>query len=510
MQAEIGCVYLVGAGCGPADWITLRGARLLQTCTAVVYDDLIAPELLDLVPPQAQKIYMGKRLGRHSTPQEEISAALVSLAQEGNTVVRLKGGDPFVFGRGGEEIQALQRTGIPFQVVPGISSAIAIPGQAGIPVTHRGISRSFHVITAHTAEGLSRLERFAGLEGTLVILMGLSQLPEIVDSLIAAGQSPSTPAAVVSGGCAPHPISVRAPLQELPMSAKQAGVLPPAVIVVGETAALDLSSPLSRPLEGARVALTGTPVMQNRLREPLTDLGARPFSLMTSQLEELPVSFDWSRLAKSPGWVVLTSQNGVERFFHALYQAQIDLRTLARCFFAVIGPATGEALRRHGFSPDLCPEIHTTQGLADALWNAAFPGQPMRLFRSRLGSQALTRQLAQRFLVEDIPLYDLRPDPTDPVPLQARLDDADYLIFSSASGVDFFLDTGVTLPPQLTCVCIGPVTARALAARSRSPFLTAPNVSSKSILQTLTEHWQTHANSPAMYRRPFGWRNPCG
>ena len=177
---------------------------------------------------------------------------------------------------------------------------------------------------------------------------------------------------------------------------------------------------------------------------------------------------------------------------------------------STVDTATGEALRRHGFSPDLCPEIHTTQGLADALWNAAFPGQPMRLFRSRLGSQALTRQLAQRFLVEDVPLYSLRPAPTDPVPLQARLDNADYLIFSSASGVDFFLDTGVTLPPQLTCVCIGPVTARALAARSSAPFLTAPNVSSKSILQTLTEHWQTHANSPAMYRRPFGWRNPCG
>ena len=510
MTQPPGRVYLVGAGCGPAEWITLRGYRLLQTCDAVVYDDLIAPELLDAVPPQAQKLYMGKRLGRHSAPQEDISQTLISLAQAGHTVVRLKGGDPFVFGRGGEEIQALQRAGVPFEVVPGISSAIAIPGQAGIPVTHRGISRSFHVITAHTAEGLSRLERFAGLEGTLVILMGLSQLPEIVDSLIAAGQSPSTPAAVVSGGCAPHPISVRAPLQELPMSAKQAGVLPPAVIVVGETAALDLSSPLSRPLEGARVALTGTPVMQNRLREPLTDLGARPFSLMTSQLEELPVSFDWSRLAKSPGWVVLTSQNGVERFFHALYQAQIDLRTLARCFFAVIGPATGEALRRHGFSPDLCPEIHTTQGLADALWNAAFPGQPMRLFRSRLGSQALTRQLAQRFLVEDIPLYDLRPDPTDSAALQSRLEDADYLIFSSASGVDFLLDAGVTLPPQLTCVCIGPVTARTLAARSRSPFLTASDASSKSILQTLTEHWQAHANSAAMYRRPGGRRNPCG
>ena len=152
MTEKTGRVYLVGAGCGPAGWITLRGYRLLQTCDAVVYDDLIAPELLDAVPPQARRLYMGKRLGRHSAPQEDISQTLITLAQAGHTVVRLKGGDPFVFGRGGEEIQALQGAGVPFEVVPGISSAIAIPGQAGIPVTHRGLSRSFHVITAHTKD----------------------------------------------------------------------------------------------------------------------------------------------------------------------------------------------------------------------------------------------------------------------------------------------------------------------------------------------------------------------
>ena len=356
MTQPFGRVYLVGAGCGPAEWITLRGYRLLQTCDAVVYDDLIAPELLDTVPPQAQKLYMGKRLGRHSAPQEDISQTLISLAQAGHTVVRLKGGDPFVFGRGGEEIQALQRVGIPFEVVPGISSAIAIPGQAGIPVTHRGLSRSFHVITAHTKDGASdQLDRLAGAEGTLVILMGLSQLPAIVQRLMSAGRAPDTPAAVVSGGCAPHPAAVRAPLEQLPEAAERAGVLPPAVIVVGETAAL----------EGVRVALTGTPAIQARLRRPLIDLGARPFSLMTTQVVEQETNFDWNLLAQGPNWVVLTSQNGVECFFRALDRAEVDLRSLAPCRFAVIGPATGAALRRHGISADLCPEVHTTQGLAD-------------------------------------------------------------------------------------------------------------------------------------------------
>ena len=369
-----GRVYLVGAGCGPAEWITLRGYRLLQTCDAVVYDDLIAPELLDAVPPQARKLYMGKRLGRHSAPQEDISQTLISLAQAGHTVVRLKGGDPFVFGRGGEEIQALQGAGVPFEVVPGISSAIAIPGQAGIPVTHRGLSRSFHVITAHTKDGASdQLDRLAGVEGTLVILMGLSQLPAIVQRLMAAGRAPDTPAAVVSGGCAPHPAAVRAPLEQLPEAAERAGVLPPAVIVVGETAALDLSPTLARPLEGVRVALTGTPAIQARLRRPLADLGARPFSLMTTQVVEQEINFDWSLLAQGPNWVVLTSQNGVECFFRALDRAEVDLRALAPCRFAVIGPATGPPCAATGSPPTCARRSTPPRGWRTPCWSGSPP-----------------------------------------------------------------------------------------------------------------------------------------
>lgn len=169
MSQSTGCVYLIGAGCGQADLITLRGLELLRQCDAVVYDDLIADELLQAAPPQARRIYMGKRLGRHSAPQEEISQTLVELAKQGLRVARLKGGDPFVFGRGGEEALALQAAGIPFQVVPGISSSIAIPALAGIPVTHRGMSRGFHVVTAHTAQGgRDDFDRLANLEGTLV------------------------------------------------------------------------------------------------------------------------------------------------------------------------------------------------------------------------------------------------------------------------------------------------------------------------------------------------------
>ena len=230
----------MGAGCGAADLITLRGLRLLERCGVVVYDDLLAPELLDAAPEGAERIYVGKRRGRHSMAQEAINALLISKAREGKQVVRLKGGDPFVFGRGGEEALALQAAGIAWEYVPGVTSAVAVPGAAGIPVTHRGVSRSFHVVTAHTADSPegppSRWEELARLEGTLVFLMGLSQLGEIARRLMEAGLPPDTSAAVIGGKNAPR--TIRGTLGDIAERAREAEA--PAVIVVGGTAGMDL------------------------------------------------------------------------------------------------------------------------------------------------------------------------------------------------------------------------------------------------------------------------------
>lgn len=241
-NAGPGRVALVGAGCGRADLITVRGLRLLQQCRAVVYDDLIDTALLDTVPAGAERIYVGKRSGRRSAPQAEINAALIALAQRGGLTVRLKGGDPYVFGRGGEEALALQRAGIPFEVVPGITAAIAVPAEAGIPVTHRGVSRAVHIITAHTQDETPDFSRWAALaaDGTLVFLMGLQRLPQIAAGLLAGGLTPQTPAAVLSGGNAPHPAAVRASLGEITDAARAAGVEAPAVIVVGDVAGMEL------------------------------------------------------------------------------------------------------------------------------------------------------------------------------------------------------------------------------------------------------------------------------
>ncbi len=260
MNGGLGQVFLIGAGCGKGDLITVRGLRLLSACDVVVYDDLIDGELLFAAPEGAERIYMGKRQGRPSAGQGDIIRLLIDRARQGKRVARLKGGDPFVFGRGGEEMAALRAAGIPCEEVPGISSAIAIPAAAGIPVTHRGVSQSVHIVTGHTVQTPDSLPedlpRLAALGGTLVFLMGLSRLDELTRGLMRAGKPPNTPAAVLSGGCAPHPVSLRGRLDRLAALARETGVKPPAVVVVGDVAALDFTPTVSWPLNGIRVGVT--------------------------------------------------------------------------------------------------------------------------------------------------------------------------------------------------------------------------------------------------------------
>lgn len=244
MEKNYGKVYIAGAGCGEYDLITLRALEAIKRCDVLIYDDLIDEKILDFAPKEAEIIYKGKRSGKHSAPQNEINAAIIKAAEGGRTVVRLKGGDPFVFGRGGEEALALIDAGIDFELIPGISSSVAIPELAGIPVTHRKLARSFHVITAHTADTEDGLPKnfgcYAKLEGTLVFLMGLSKAGQIASRLMDAGKSPETPAAVISGGNSANPVTVRSSLRNLADDVEKAGVKSPAVIVVGDVAAMNL------------------------------------------------------------------------------------------------------------------------------------------------------------------------------------------------------------------------------------------------------------------------------
>ena len=480
---SVGAVYLVGAGCGPADLITLRGLRLLARCDAVVYDELIDPALLALAPVGAERIPMGKRAGRPSADQRSISDRLVALGLAGRTVVRLKGGDPFVFGRGGEELAALRAAGVPCEVVPGISSALAIPAEAGVPVTQRGMSRSLHVMTGHTAEGglPEHLDALARTGGTLLFLMSLGRLGPLSEALLAEGMAPTTPAAVISGGNAPHPADVRGTLADIARKAE--GVRPPAVFVVGETAALHLDSTVPRPLAGVRVGAAGTDRLARRLAAELEPLGARLLRPVRWALEPLPVDLDFLQQPQDR-WVVFTSAAGAECFLQALDRLRLDLRRLHRCRFAVIGRATGQVLEARGIYPDLIPPQATTRALGEALLQQAVPGEELVLFRGENGTQALPARLtAPGRTVRTVTAYRLRPQAA------AELPAMDYLVLGSAGAAELFRRTWGDIPPETVPICIGPVTAAALRAQyGDRGCLTAKEISVHGLAEAILAH----------------------
>ena len=485
-EREAGKVWLVGAGCGGPELITVKGLSLVKSCDVLLYDSLSAKELLDRTRPDCERIDVGKRYGGRAASQEEINRLLIQKAQEGKTVVRLKGGDPYVFGRGGEEMLALLEAGIACEEVPGISSAFAAPAAAGIPVTHRGLSRSVTVLTASSlTEGAEQLteadyEALARLSGTLVILMGMHHLKELTDRLIGAGMSPSRPAAVVMEGATKRQRWVRAPLEKLEEEAVRAGLKAPSVIVIGETASLHLA-PMSfsetdalphgaseqqtcGPLSGARVAVTGTDGFAARLSVALRKQGAETVDL--SFLETVPTEQPLPEISGF-SWLVFTSPNGVRLFQKKMRQERRDLRGLAGKKIAVIGPGTGEALEESGLFYDLMPQIHDAAHLGAALAERMGEKERALLLRSELGSPALTRELsAAGREYQDFPLYELRAKPEQREEAFRRLREAqpDYLLFGSASGVRSFVDGLMQTPDQnvrqrcaLSRVgCIGP------------------------------------------------------
>lgn len=473
-----GKVVLVGAGPGAPDLLTLRGMERLKNCDAVVYDHLASEELLELVPENCLRIYAGKEAGCHSMPQEDISRLLVELAEKGLRVVRLKGGDPFVFGRGSEEILALRQAGISWETVPGITSAVAVPELAGIPVTHRGTSRSFHVITGHTLSGCrdgKELEAYAGMEGTLVFLMGFHSLSAITEGLIRGGKSPLTPAALIENGSLAGQRVLRADLKTLPSRAKEEGFHTPAVIVVGPAAAFDLQpekEEIHLPFNQITAGLIGTERFIGRMEAKLRKEGVK-----TERLLQMQLAVEEGQKAMAPiyprlgeyTWLVLTSVNGVELFFKGLFEAGYDIRALGHLKLAVIGAATGKALSDRGIRPDLMPDEYCCGSLAQALLEVLHPGDRVLLARAKGGSEKLNQKLLSANIpFDDIPLYDVKGMPS--LQMKEQLALCSLLIFASPSGVRAFKQAGGfecrTALKQPLYAAIGPVTAKAIEEES--------------------------------------------
>ncbi|MCZ7529448.1 MAG: uroporphyrinogen-III C-methyltransferase [Acidimicrobiia bacterium] len=455
-------VALVGAGPGDPGLLTLRGAELLADAEAVVYDRLAAPALLDLAPPGAERIFVGKAPGDVAMTQDAINQTLVRLGAAGKRVVRLKGGDPFVFGRGGEEAQALERAGIEFEVVPGITSAISAPAYAGIPVTHRGLSTHVTVVTGHEDPAKERSdvdwEALAAAGGTLVILMGVARLEEIAARLLAAGRSGDTPLAAVARGTRPDQQTRRSTLGEVAEGGLPA-LSSPAVIVVGEVAALDLSWFEKRPLHGRTVVVTRAREQSSGLRRRLETLGARVVELPTIQIEDLP--FELPELT-GYAWIVFTSANGVSAFFErGLTASGLDARALAGSKVAAIGPGTADALAQRGVIVDVTPERFVAESLLEAL-PADGRGERVLIPRAEQARDVLPDGLAARgFGVDVLPVYRTTRAEPDAADLDAvRNGEVDCVTFTSSSTVwnfrDAIGDLGDVTPDV---VSIGPVTS---------------------------------------------------
>ena len=456
-------VYLVGAGPGDPGLLTRRGEELLRAADVVVYDRLASSALVDLAPAHAERVDVGKAPGRVAMTQHEINALLVERGARGLHVVRLKGGDPFVFGRGGEEAEACAAHGVLFEVVPGVTSAIAAPAYAGIPVTHRSVSTSVTIVTGHedpTKDGSDTdWSALAKTGGTLVILMGAGRLAEIAKALIAGGLADGTPAAAVQWGTRPEQLTVRATLGTI----ADAGIEAPSAIVVGEVAALEFAWFERRPLFGRTIVVTRAREQLSGLRSRCEELGAVVLELPTIAIE--PIDFTLPDLANYR-WLIFTSANGVDAFFErGLAPAGLDARALAPTRVAAIGPGTAAALARRGVRADLVPERFVAESLLDA-----FPDGAGRVLvaRAETARDVLPDGLAAKgYTVDVLPVYRTVNAPVDPATLtRVRAGAVDAITFTSSSTVTNFCDAVGALPdPAPLIVSIGPVTSE--TARTR-------------------------------------------
>ncbi|MCX7918559.1 MAG: uroporphyrinogen-III C-methyltransferase, partial [bacterium] len=361
---NFGKVYLVGAGPGDPGLITVKGLECIKTADVIIYDYLANPKLLAYARPETELIYVGKKAGEHTLPQEEINALLIKKAHAGKTVCRLKGGDPTVFGRGGEEAEVLVQAGILFEFVPGVTSAIAVPAYAGIPVTHREYTSDFAVITGHEVptKGSSSINwaHLATSVGTLIFLMGVGNLPLIVTQLLKHGRPKRTPVAIIRHGTTPKQETIVGTLADIAEKAKQNQFKPPAVIIVGDVVKLrdKLNWFESNPLFGKRILVTRTRSQASEFVRVLESFGAEVIEFPT--IEIIPPS-NWRPLDKAIrnlanyDWVIFTSVNGVTYFFQRLAEKNLDSRLFRTARIAAIGPATAEALKEKGLIPDIVP-----------------------------------------------------------------------------------------------------------------------------------------------------------
>jgi uroporphyrinogen III methyltransferase/synthase len=486
-----GTVYLVGAGPGDEGLLTLRGAELLGRADVVVYDALVNPELLRRAPKGAEIIYGGKRSKDHAIPQDELNQLLITKAREGKCVVRLKGGDPYVFGRGGEEAEELADAGIHFEVVPGISSIVAGPNYSGIPLTHREHCSSFTVITGHEDPTKDKVAidyaRLAQTPGTKVILMGVEHIREIADALVQHGMDKTTPVGMVRWGTTGQQQSIEGTLATIADLVAKKQFTAPAVTVIGDVVKLrgKLNWFERRPLFGQRIVVTRTREQVSQLAHQLLELGANVLEIPTIKIQPPDERLALVEAMQGIGeydWLVFTSPNGVTAFFEYFFKAFDDVRAIGAIRIAAVGPATAAKLKELHLRVDLMPEEYITKKIA-----AAFKGfesvENLRILlaRAQVANRELPKELEELgAIVDDVPVYKTVPETEDRNGAAATLLEggADWITFTSSSTVENF-HARFNLPkllqqfPPIRIASIGPETTKAISALGLKPALEA-------------------------------------
>jgi len=471
-----GKVFLVGAGPGDPGLVTLRGARAIGRADLLLHDALSHPSLLDLSPPGAERIDVGKHAGEvDGVVQGEIEARMIAAARAGKTVVRLKGGDPYLFGRGSEEAEALWAAGVPFEVIPGVSSPVAAAAYAGLPFTHREVASIVTYVTGHeSADKPERLVDFhllARVPGTIVILMGMRHLASIVDELLASGKPATTPTAIVQWASRPDQRTVTGTLGEIVEKSRTAGMGSPAVVILGDVVRHrdHLRWFDRRPLFGRRVLVTRAREQAGTLAEALWDEGAEPVLAPTIEIDEPadPAPLRAAALgADRYDWIVFTSANAVRRFFDALITAGGDVRRLGRVRILAIGPATAEALHPFGLRPDLVPAEHRGEAAAQVLLDLEpMAGKRILLPRAEAAREVIAERLrAAGAIVESVVAYrTVMPADADKATIGARLaaGEIDAAAFTSSSTLRNFVEMfGAAALARVVVASIGPVTTQ--------------------------------------------------
>jgi uroporphyrinogen III methyltransferase/synthase len=489
-KPSAGIVYLVGAGPGDPELITAKGIRCISEADVLIYDYLAAKALLDHARPECERIYVGKKGGDHTLSQDGINALIVAKASEGRVVTRLKGGDPFIFGRGGEEAEELVKAGIAFEIVPGVTSAIAAPAYAGIPLTHRQFTSTVAFITGHEDptkdESSIDWAALAKGVGTLVFLMGVKNLPNIVARLRQNGRPAGTPAALVRWGTTTRQQTVTGTLENIEARAQAAGIKAPAIIVIGDVVTLrdTLKWFENRPLLGKRIVVTRARAQASDLIGRLSALGAECLQCPTIKVAP-PDS--WEPLDQAIGdvakynWIVFTSVNGVRYFFERLFQQGLDVRSLGHLRTAAIGPATADQLRRFGLNTDILPKTYQAESVVAAFAQIDIKGRKVLLPRAKEARAILPEELQRMGAqVDEVVAYQTLTADEESDTLIGALEknEVDMITFTSSSTVNNFrslLPAGreSTLMKGVAVACIGPITAETAKSMGIHVDLTA-------------------------------------